>query len=89
MTLVVRGSSERHDWYRSIPGVPFAPLRNGAAGYKGQLHRRIARGFRKPNNYRLRMLLIGGGATPMTPHSAAKSRFASPRLTRAGRVGDP
>jgi len=26
-----------------------------------ELHRRIARGFRNPDNYRLRMLLIGGG----------------------------
>ena len=29
--------------------------------YKRQLHRRIARGFRNRDNYRLRMLLIGGG----------------------------
>jgi transposase len=28
-----------------------------------ELHRRIARGFRKRDNYRLRMLLIGGGLT--------------------------
>jgi len=28
-----------------------------------ELHRRIARGFRNRNNYRLRMLLIGGGLT--------------------------
>ena len=26
-----------------------------------ELHRRVARGFRNPDNYRLRMLLIGGG----------------------------
>ena len=26
-----------------------------------ELHRRVARGFRNYNNYRLRMLLIGGG----------------------------
>ncbi len=26
-----------------------------------ELHRRIARGFRNRDNYRLRMLLIGGG----------------------------
>ena len=26
-----------------------------------ELHRRIARGFRNRENYRLRMLLIGGG----------------------------
>ncbi len=29
-----------------------------------ELHRRIARGFRNRNNYRLRMLLIGGGLLP-------------------------
>ena len=29
-----------------------------------ELHRRIARGFRNRDNYRLRMLLIGGGLTP-------------------------
>ena len=29
-----------------------------------ELHRRIARGFRNRNNYRLRMLLIGGGLNP-------------------------
>ena len=26
-----------------------------------ELHRRVARGFRNRDNYRLRMLLIGGG----------------------------
>ena len=31
-----------------------------------ELHRRIARGFRNRDNYRLRMLLIGGGLT--NPH---------------------
>lgn len=31
-----------------------------------ELHRRVARGFRNPENYRLRMLLIGGGLT--SPH---------------------
>ena len=29
-----------------------------------ELHRRIARGFRNRHNYRLRMLLIGGGLNP-------------------------
>ena len=29
-----------------------------------ELHRRIARGFRNRHNYRLRMLLVGGGLTP-------------------------
>ncbi len=28
-----------------------------------ELHRRVARGFRNLKNYRLRMLLIGGGLT--------------------------
>lgn len=31
-----------------------------------ELHRRIARGFRNRGNYRLRMLLIGGGLLPYT-----------------------
>jgi transposase len=31
-----------------------------------ELHRRVARGFRNPDNYRLRMLLIGGGLS--SPH---------------------
>lgn len=31
-----------------------------------ELHRRVARGFRNYDNYRLRMLLIGGG--PAHPH---------------------
>ncbi len=29
-----------------------------------ELHRRIARGFKNRENYRLRMLLIGGGLAP-------------------------
>ena len=29
-----------------------------------ELYRRVARGFRNRHNYRLRMLLIGGGLTP-------------------------
>ena len=33
-----------------------------------ELHRRVARGFRNRDNYRLRMLLIGGGLDP-TPHT--------------------
>ena len=32
-----------------------------------ELHRRIARGFRNRDNYRLRMLLIVGGVTPGPP----------------------
>ena len=33
-----------------------------------ELHRRVARGFRNRDNYRLRMLLIGGGLDP-SPHT--------------------
>jgi transposase len=33
-----------------------------------ELHRRLARGFRNRDNYRLRMLLIGGGLDP-SPHT--------------------
>ena len=29
-----------------------------------ELHRRLARGYRNRNNYRLRMLLAAGGLTP-------------------------
>ncbi|MHB1010461.1 MAG: transposase, partial [Propionibacteriaceae bacterium] len=29
-----------------------------------ELHRRIARGYRNPDNYRLRMLLAAGGLKP-------------------------
>lgn len=32
-----------------------------------ELHRRIARGFRNRENYRLRMLLVAGGLNPETP----------------------
>ena len=32
-----------------------------------ELHRRVARGFRNRHNYRLRMLLIGGGLDTVTP----------------------
>ena len=41
----------------------------GAEAVNGliELHRRIARGFRNRDNYRLRMLLIGGGLNPQTP----------------------
>ncbi|WP_415106970.1 transposase, partial [Micropruina sp.] len=37
----------------------------GAEAINGliELHRRIARGYRNRDNYRLRMLLIGGGLT--------------------------
>ncbi|CCH68943.1 hypothetical protein BN10_1260002 [Phycicoccus elongatus Lp2] len=33
-----------------------------------ELHRRVDRGFRNRENYRLRMLLIGGGLDP-SPHT--------------------
>jgi len=40
----------------------------GAEAINGliELHRRVARGFRNYDNYRLRMLLVGGGLT--SPH---------------------
>jgi transposase len=38
-----------------------------------ELHRRIARGFRNRDNYRLRMLLIGGGLTHPHLRASAKS----------------
>jgi transposase len=37
-----------------------------------ELRRRVARGFRNRNNYRLRMLLVGGGSG--APTSSKKSR---------------
>ena len=41
----------------------------GAEAVNGliELHRRIARGFRNRDNYRLRCLLIGGGLNPQNP----------------------
>jgi transposase len=39
---------------------------NGGTEAINGLHRRIARGFRNRYNYRIRMLLIGGGLT--NPH---------------------
>ena len=38
----------------------------GAEAINGliELHRRVARGFRNRRNYRLRMLLVGGGLIP-------------------------
>ncbi len=39
-----------------------------------ELHRRLARGYRNCDNYRLRMLLAGGGLTPVIPTGSAKSR---------------
>ena len=35
-----------------------------------ELHRRIARGYRNPDNYRLRMLLVAGGLAPTPPPEA-------------------
>lgn len=41
----------------------------GAEAINGiiELHRRIARGYRNPDNYRLRMLLVAGGLDPTPP----------------------
>lgn len=46
-------------WYFDINGVS----NGGTEAINGliELHRRVARGFRNRDNYRLRMLLIGGG----------------------------
>jgi transposase len=38
-----------------------------------ELHRRIARGFRNRDSYRLRTLLIGGGLTPHLSRESLKS----------------
>jgi transposase len=51
-----------------------------------ELHRRIARGFRNPDNYRLRMLLIGGGY-PCDPHSSRKSRLRDDLLIKPTEIG--
>ncbi len=41
-----------------------------------ELHRRIARGFRNRDDYRLRMLLIGGGLDKISdPTAGMKSRI--------------
>ena len=47
----------------------------GAEAVNGliELHRRVARGFRNRQNYRLRMLLIGGGLS-LSPTSGTKTR---------------
>lgn len=47
-----------------------------------ELHRRIAGGFRNPHNYRLRMLLIGGGLN-LWPHPQVR-RATSHRPTPRG-----
>ena len=50
---------------RGVPGLfdTDGASNGGTEAVNGliELHRRIARGFRNPENYRLRMLLIGGG----------------------------
>ena len=48
-----------------------------------ELHRRIARGFRHRDNYRLRMLLIGGGLDQVIPPEVRIARKV--RLVAAGR----
>ena len=44
-----------------------------------ELHRRVARGYRNRENYRLRMLLIGGGLTTPTPSRKSLPRSAPAR----------
>jgi transposase len=50
-----------------VPGLlrhpPLQQRRHGGINGLIELHRRVARGFRNRENYRLRMLLIGGGLT--------------------------
>ena len=57
-------------------------MNGGAEAIKGliELHRRIARGFRNRENYRLRMLLIigGSGEVPDVPRSGLAPTAAWP-----------
>jgi len=64
----VRGpGAAGHHWARGHAGDPLFATSGACIGgteaINGliELHRRIARGFRNRHNYRLRMLLIGGG----------------------------
>ena len=56
---------EPHQLAGGVPGLlHHRPVHNGGTeAINGliELHRRVARGFRNRDNYRLRMLLIGGG----------------------------
>ncbi len=54
-------SGKTASWPTSTPTEP--PTAGLAVNGLIELHRRIARGFRNRENYRLRMLLIGGGLT--------------------------
>lgn len=59
------GSTGSKQWSEAFLGYFTAGGANngGAEAIKGliELHRRVARRFRNRENYRLRMLLIGGG----------------------------
>jgi transposase len=71
---IPRDQAARHDPQAVARGVP-AYFDTGRASNGGteaingliELHRRIARGFRNRDNYRLRMLLVGGGLTHPHP----------------------
>ncbi len=51
-----------------------------------ELHRRIARGFRNRDNYRLRMLLIAGGLTRPPPQVGRALKMHDRGDTRDGHV---
>ena len=64
---------------RGVPrptSTPAGASNGGTEAVNGliELHRRIARGFRNRDNYRLRMLLIGGGLTP--PPQVGRARLS-------------
>jgi hypothetical protein len=59
------GAGAKHSW----PTSPPADQAKGAEAVNGiiELHRRLARGYRNRENYRLRMLLAAGLRTPCPP----------------------
>ena len=77
-------SGTRRSWATSTPA---APAKVAPEPFNGliELHRCIARGFRKPENYRLRMLLIGGA---LPPHDRARGQ-PRPRVSGPARVPAP
>jgi transposase len=63
-----RSSSKSQQWREAFLGYfdTNGASNGGTEAVNGliELHRRIARGFRNRDNYRLRMLLIAGGLRP-------------------------
>ena len=63
-----RSSSKSQQWREAFPGYfdTNGASNGGTEAVNGliEVHRRIARGFRNCDNYRLRMLLIAGGLRP-------------------------